>query len=231
MSDFCRCDNPNLDGEICATCGARRGSGAAVAPARQAGLRATLTAAQMPSTAFEISGALTSNALIIVPNNMPTKVFENLTSGAFAVTIQTAAGTGFILPPAQKYLAYSNGVNAEFVAPSVIYSPSVTPLPAVTAGVALSYNHGLGFVPVEVILETICLTAEFGYSIGDIVTFTSMSNGANWFQIPIWRNTTQVGATTASTMNWIIYAKTGGAATLNAMTAANWSYRFKIRPV
>jgi hypothetical protein len=76
----------------------------------------TLSNTQNQANAFEISGTLTSNAIIIVPNNMQLKSFENLTTGAFTLTIQTAAGTGSIIEQGAKIILYANGTNAESLA-------------------------------------------------------------------------------------------------------------------
>lgn len=107
------------------------------------------------------------------------------------------------------------------------YTSAVTPLPATAT--AVSVAHGVGAVPMEAVFEVTCLTAEAGYSIGDVIQNPSLWNGSNPSPIPVWKNATNVGVVLANT--YVIYApnKTTGAGT--TLTAANWSYRFRLRTV
>jgi len=73
----------------------------------------TLSGTPINATSIEISGTLTSNSIVIVPINMPIKSFENLTTGAFTVTVTTAAGTGFILDQGSRVPVYCGATNAE----------------------------------------------------------------------------------------------------------------------
>ena len=60
----------------------------------------TLTAAQARKATLVVTGALVSNAIIVVPNVGKTWVAINQTTGSFTVTIKTAAGTATSLPVA-----------------------------------------------------------------------------------------------------------------------------------
>lgn len=75
----------------------------------------TLSEFEAMAASFEFNGALTSNMVIVVPNNMPVFAVENLTTGAFTLTIKTAAGTGQVIMPGEISMLYCNGTNCEFI--------------------------------------------------------------------------------------------------------------------
>lgn len=78
-----------------------------------AGGDTVLTLAQARASSFAITGALVSNANIIVQDTMALFVAENLTSGAHTVTFKTAAGTGIAVPQGAHVTLYADGVNVE----------------------------------------------------------------------------------------------------------------------
>lgn len=103
-----------------------------------------------------------------------------------------------------------------------------TPLPT-TVSTLLRFTHGLGFVPDNAKVELVCLTAEFGYSVGDVVDNATVNPTGSVLIIPIVTRTTTVveARTGAVTGNFYITNKaTGGHQT---PTAANWAWRFKVR--
>ena len=110
-----------------------------------------------------------------------------------------------------------------------ILTPAVTPIITVL-GSAITAAHGLGFVPASVVLEYTCLTAEGGYSAGDVVMMPTGTvwNGTVGGQIPLWKNTTTVGFQFPAGYSVGISNKTTSVAF--TPTAANWSSRFRIRP-
>lgn len=109
---------------------------------------------------------------------------------------------------------------------NLLYTSTVTPLPATATPVAQS--HTVGVVPIEAILELTCLTAEHGFSIGDVVERPCEFNGSTSYSpITTWKNATQVGFTLTSGLPLGGLSRSTGAAVI--FTAANWSYRFKLR--
>lgn len=61
-----------------------------------------------------------------------------------------------------------------------------------------SYAHGLGAVPKQVVVELMCVTAEAGYSVGDIIENTgvqySSASGTTFVRgYTQWRNATHCG--------------------------------------
>ena len=94
-----------------------------------------------------------------------------------------------------------------------------------SSGTTITFNHGLGYIPVSAELEFVCLTAEAGYVANDVV---NPANGSASYAIPpsIKRTTTLV-STTTGVGAWVVsHASTGGFVNL---TAANWAWRFKVR--
>lgn len=105
----------------------------------------------------------------------------------------------------------------------MIRTSNVTPLPAV--GTSYVVSHSLGVVPKYISFEIVCLTAEQGYSVGDVVKITSLWNGTTGFyQNAAWGSSTQVGFLIAAAD--AIYLISKSALVAVTPTAANWAYRF-----
>lgn len=64
----------------------------------QTGGTVTLTPAQAVKRSMSIDGALTSNLTVIVPTWLQEWTVTNTTTGAFIVTVKTAAGSGVVIP-------------------------------------------------------------------------------------------------------------------------------------
>jgi hypothetical protein len=60
---------------------------------------------------LQITGALTAQRDIIIPNNTKTYFVRNSTTGGFGVRIKTAAGVGIVVPANGATLVYCDGVN------------------------------------------------------------------------------------------------------------------------
>lgn len=60
---------------------------------------------------IEATGVLTGNINLIVPSVTKLGVFYNNTSGAFSLTVKTAAGTGVVVAQGQRRLLYCDGTN------------------------------------------------------------------------------------------------------------------------
>lgn len=93
----------------------------------------TLTAAEAASAVINLTGTLLANVNVIVPAT-PVRVYlvRNQTSGAFTVTVKTAAGTGTPVQQGTSSLVYSDGTNIIQGATSVNGSFAVSG--ALTAG-------------------------------------------------------------------------------------------------
>lgn len=85
----------------------------------------TLTGAELNRVAYEFTGLLTGNRNIIVPASVQQYWCDNATTGAFSLTVKTAAGTGVTIEQGARAILYCDGtdvVNAETVNTSI---PSV----------------------------------------------------------------------------------------------------------
>jgi hypothetical protein len=112
----------------------------------------TLTAPQFQNAVFSLSGALTGNHNLIIPlsPNSPTLacagrfVVENLTTGAFNVTVVTQAvgSVGVVVPQGLRTTLYSDGTNIKLADDSKLYAVPVNGSPnGQLAGTAASVNN------------------------------------------------------------------------------------------
>lgn len=71
----------------------------------------TLTETEARNKILEFTGALTGNINVIVPSKNRTYVVYNNTSGAFTLTVKTAAGTGVAVTQTNRVLLYCDATN------------------------------------------------------------------------------------------------------------------------
>jgi len=95
----------------------------------------------------------------------------------------------------------------------------------ISSGALLPLAHGLGVRPKNIWSELKCVTAEGGYSIGDIIAFPNqIYDGASVMGFAATVDATNISARLASNTTWRGHNKTTGAAIL--LTAAtNWRLR------
>jgi len=85
----------------------------------------TLTAAQFSNTAFDLTGVLTANLTLVIPDGLAQMfIIDNATTGAFTVTVKHAATAGIVVPQATREIAYTTGLIVESLAASS--SPTAT---------------------------------------------------------------------------------------------------------
>ena len=75
------------------------------------GANVTLTSVQAGNGILVFTGALTANISVIVANTTKTMIVENLTSGAFTLTVKTAAGTGIAISQGKTQEVFCDGTN------------------------------------------------------------------------------------------------------------------------
>lgn len=90
------------------------GQGTAVSVSVAGGANVTLTSAQASNRIIILTGAITANINVVVPNT-GNWVFENNTSGAFTITVKTSAGSGVVAPQGSTSNIAADGTNALFV--------------------------------------------------------------------------------------------------------------------
>jgi len=71
----------------------------------------TVSTAEQRNAVLVLSGLLTGNRNFIVPTRDKLYVIHNTTTGAFAVTVKTAAGSGVIVEQGFKAIVYCDGTN------------------------------------------------------------------------------------------------------------------------
>jgi hypothetical protein len=75
---------------------------------------------------YQFTGALTAGRNVVVPTNKKLYMCENQTTGGFAVTVKTSAGSGVALIPGEHRLLYCDGTNVIPVDPGNVGSFSGT---------------------------------------------------------------------------------------------------------
>lgn len=71
----------------------------------------TLAGAQQNRVSYRFTGALTGNIEIIVPNTIQQYWVDNETTGAFSLTVTTAAGSGITVAQGTRTILYCDGTN------------------------------------------------------------------------------------------------------------------------
>jgi hypothetical protein len=103
----------------------------------------TLTYAQAAFDRILVSGTLTSNETIVVPNWVKRWILVNNTTGGFTLTIQPVGGTGVLIPQnATEVPIVCDGTNMSLPA----YGGALTPPPAVSSGQAVTFGQVSGLV-------------------------------------------------------------------------------------
>jgi len=95
------------------------------------GVNVTLTTAQAQDLNINLTGLLTANVALIMPQVGGFWIIQNNTTGNFYVTVQTAAGGGasVSLPQGDRAMLFSDGTNIGYVTrpgwrETTIYSPA-----------------------------------------------------------------------------------------------------------
>jgi hypothetical protein len=141
--------------------------------------------------------------------------------GTFAINVGNTPGA-----QVTALSAAADGTVTFFkLAPLVQYTSQVTPLPSPST--LISVAHGLSAAPVDATLELVCVTAEYGYSVGDVIQTPQLSSGAFYTPAVVWKNATNVGTGWSAATGWSEYNRSTGASVF--LTLANWAYRFKLR--
>lgn len=71
----------------------------------------TLATVELNRIAYRFSGTLLANMQVIVPSTVQQYWVDNNTSGAYTLTVKTAAGTGVTITQGARQILYCNGTN------------------------------------------------------------------------------------------------------------------------
>lgn len=103
-------------------------------PISTTGGTTTLTATQFQNMAFDVTGVLTSNAIIEIPDNFSQMfVVDNETTGAYTLTVKHSASAAQTIPQGEKVLLYTTGSVIETVTTTGSGTGTVTSVSVVTA--------------------------------------------------------------------------------------------------
>jgi 6-phosphogluconolactonase (cycloisomerase 2 family) len=188
---------------------------------------ATVTFDDSGNYILDITGVLTGQGTLTialtVPANAMQLLIDNSITGAF--TLVTAGAAGVVTIPKGKSQWYWNGTVLEYVSGGGFDTPNVTPMPA--AGVVVAVNHYMGITPSWVNLELICLTAEKGYAVNDVINAVAQATaGLVLSPLSFFKDSTIVGFTLIAGNQIAIMNATTGAYELP--TGASWAYRFGV---
>jgi len=109
------------------------------------GTSITLTAIQSAYPIVVITGTLTANSTVIVPNKIGEWIFSNQTTGAYTLTVITSAGTGVNITQGSSQYCWSDATNIYYANAS-----SVTSFNTRTGAITLNstdVTSALGFTP------------------------------------------------------------------------------------
>jgi hypothetical protein len=154
----------------------------------------TLSGAQLNRISYRFTGVLMGNREIVVPAIIQQYWIDNQTTGAFTLTLKTAAGTGEIIPQGQRRILYCDGVNVVSAETFIVSTPVQIADGGTSATTAAGARTALG-VPAT----TLTLTAGAGLTGGgDLSANRTFDVGAG---AGITVNANDVALDTASTRN------------------------------
>ena len=178
----------------------------------------TLTDAEASNPVIAFSGALTSNSVIVLP--VTTKrlwAIYNSTSGAFTLTVKTAAGSGVTVAQGKRNLVYTDGTNI-YDAFNDFESISITGVPtAPTAAPGTNTTQLASTAFVQAAVGGYLLKSTTGGTV--TLTDAEASNPVIAFSGALTSNSVIVLPVTTKRL-WAIYNSTSGAFTLTVKTAA-----------
>lgn len=128
----------------------------------------------------------------------------------------------------RSYLGYATvattGSYSDLINRPATFTSSLQALP--NAGVTVNVAHGLSSMPSYWVVQLKCVTAEFGFSVGDIIQLSGNFYAPGYEAYVSWANTTSVGFLSSSTgiMPRITSRTTGN---LAVITQSNWNLVFK----
>ena len=151
----------------------------------------TMTTLQAAYPIITITGTLTANSTLIVPSQVNEWIFSNQTSGAYTLTVKTAAGTGVVITAGSSQYTWSDGTNVYFANASAVTSFNTR-----TGAIVLNSTDvvsALGFTPYN---ET--NPNNYGPPTGTLIQFAGTSVPTGYLLCPL--AVTNVSRTTYSAL-------------------------------
>lgn len=132
----------------------------------------TLTSSELNRIAYKFTGVLTGNRNIIVPNTVQQYWINNQTTGAYTLTVKTAAGTGVSLSSGQSSIMYSDGTNVIDADSAGISSPVTVAQGGTGATTASAARINLGVTSIGDALFTAADAAAVWAALGNSTGIT-----------------------------------------------------------
>jgi len=83
----------------------------------------TLSTAEQNLITYKFTGALSGNINVVVPPTVQQYWVDNATTGAYTLTVKTAAGTGYAVPQNTRAILYCNGTSVVNASTASIATP------------------------------------------------------------------------------------------------------------
>lgn len=180
----------------------------------------TLSGTNLNRIAYQFSGILTANMQIIVPNTIQQYWVRNTTTGAYSLTVKTAAGTGIAVVQNGAAILYCDGTNVVEADTNNLSTPIGIPqggTGATTAGTALinlgGTSLGIGvFTAVNAAVARASLGAAASGANADITSLSALTT-------PLSVSQGGTGQTTFTNGQLLIGNTTGNTLTKATLTA------------
>lgn len=195
------------------------------------GSNVTLTAVEAGNAIIALSGVLTANIQVVVPVS-PTRAWliKNSTSGAYTVTVKTAAGTGVVVTQGKTSMVWTDGTNAyDFLADYGALTQSVADATYAKLAAAQAFTKAQRCTPVALPVTTgnvnldFSLSNHFGGQVTGNVTFSNSFTNAQPGQSGIIR-VQQDAATLRSWAFGSYWKYVGGSSQIPGQTQAANAY-------
>lgn len=139
----------------------------------------TLSAGQLNQVGYKLTGTITGARNIIVPTTVAQYWVDNSTTGAFTLTVKTAAGSGVVVPTGSRYILYVDGSGVVDADTGSFSSPLAVADGGTGATTASSARTNLGATSIGNSLFTAATTAAARTAIGSGATGDSIFTAAN----------------------------------------------------
>jgi len=126
----------------------------------------TLSAGQLNQVGYKLTGTLTGARNIIVPTTVAQYWIDNSTTGAFTLTVKTAAGSGVVVPTGSRYILYTDGSGVVDADTGSFASPLAVVDGGTGATTASSARTNLGATSIGNAVFTAATTAAARTAIG-----------------------------------------------------------------
>lgn len=138
----------------------------------------TLSAGQLNQVGYKLTGTITGARNIIVPTTVAQYWVDNQTTGAFTLTVKTAAGSGVVVPTGSRYILYVDGSGVVDADTGSFSSPLAVADGGTGATTASSARTNLGATSIGNSLFTASTTAAARTAIGSGAVGDSVFTGA-----------------------------------------------------